>query len=79
MNTIADYVLVLDTVLGIVGIGLAIAMASSRAPWVLPAGGVGLVVVATLLILHRHRRRAEYARLRTARVARRRSRVSPGA
>ena len=79
MSTIADYVLILDTVLCLIGLGLAIAMASTRAPWVLPAGGAGLVGVATLLILHRHRRRAEYARLRAARAARRQNRVGRGA
>jgi hypothetical protein len=79
MSTIADYVLLLDTVLALIGIGLAIAVASTRAPWVLPAGGAGILVVATLLILHRHRRRSEYARLRAARAARRQSRVGRGA
>ena len=71
--------MVLDVLLWIIGVALAIVVASARAPWILLAGGVSIVLVVTLLVLHRHRRRAEYARLRAARAARRQRRVIPGA
>ena len=79
VSTVVDYVLVLDTVLWVIGVALAFAAVSARAPWVIPAAAVGIVMVATLLIVHRHRRRVEYERLRAARAARRQRRAVRGA
>ena len=79
MHTLVAYVLVLDLVLTIIAVALGIAVASTRSPWVIPAGATGIVLIAAVLVLHRHRRRAEYGRWRAERAARRQRRGIRGA
>ena len=79
VETAVDSVLIIDGILWLAGLALCIALTASRAPWVLAAGGAALGLIATILILHRRRRRAQITRWRQDRLARRHGRRAQGA